>query len=143
EVNKKQKLRLIQKLKNIFGNLNDKTVGVLGLSFKPNTDDIRDAVSLDVIEQLLVEGTKIKAHDPVAISNTKEVFPQLSYSKDVYDVAKDCDALIIVTEWDEYKKIDFMKMKDLMKDSILIDGRNLFDREELEKLGFHYEGIGR
>jgi len=143
EVNQKQKLRPIQKLKDILGDIRGKTIGILGLSFKSDTDDVREAVSLDIIKQLLAEGAKVRAHDPVAIPNAKKIFPQLSYSEDVYKTGKDCDALILVTEWDEYKKIDFGKMKDLMKKPIIIDGRNLFNREELEKLGFHYEGIGR
>ena len=143
EVNQEQKLRPIQKIKDILGDIRGKTIGILGLSFKPDTDDIRDAASIDIIRALLAEGADVKATDPVATSNMKKMFPKLMYFEDVYETGKDCDALILVTEWDEYKKIDFKKVKDLMKKPIIVDGRNLFNREELEKLGFHYKGIGR
>ncbi|MDO8886353.1 UDP-glucose/GDP-mannose dehydrogenase family protein [Candidatus Oleimmundimicrobium sp.] len=143
KVNDKQKLIPILKLKDILGDIRGKTIGILGLSFIPDTDDIRDAASIDIIRALLAEGADVKATDPVATFNMKKMFPKLMYFEDVYETVKNCDALILVTEWNEYKGIDFAKVKNLMRKPIIIDGRNLFNREELEKLGFYYEGIGR
>ena len=144
-INNFQKLFPLRKLKEIFDSLKDKTVGILGLAFKPNTDDMRLAPSIDIINSLYNEGAKIKAFDPVAMDNAKKVFKGLDieYSENAYDVAEGSDALIIVTEWSEFKYLDLLKIKELMKGNVIIDGRNIYDRKKVEKLGFVYKAVGR
>jgi len=144
-INNHQKLLPVKKLKNIFGTLKEKIIGILGLSFKPNTDDMRLAPSIDIVNALSKEGAIVKAYDPVAMENAKKIFKdvEINYCKNPYETARDCDAIIIVTEWNEFKYLDLIKIKKLMKNNVIIDGRNIFDRKKLEKLGFHYEGIGR
>ncbi len=144
-INEQQKLLPVKKLKEILGSVKDKTIGILGLAFKPGTDDMRLAPSIDIINALHREGAEIKAYDPVAMENAKKVFKNIpvQYCENPYEVAKDSDAIVIVTEWSEFKYMDLMKVKDLMKQQIIIDGRNIFDRKKIEKLGFTYRGVGR
>ena len=123
--------------------IQNKTVAVLGLSFKPNTDDIREARSLLIIKELQKLGVKIKAYDPVAISSAKKVLRKVKYSRDAYSAVKGADILCLVTEWDEFKKLDFKKIKKLMRQPIIVDGRNIYEPERLKKLGFTYIGVGR
>jgi UDPglucose 6-dehydrogenase len=119
-------------------------LGILGLSFKPNTDDMRFAPSVYIINRLLAEGAIIKAFDPVAKGNAKEIFKnKIVYCSNVFETAKNCDALIILTEWDEFKNMDLKKVKNLLKSPIIIDGRNIFNPEKMKKLGFNYYSIGR
>ncbi len=144
EVNEKQKERLTQKIIDVFnGNLKDKKIGILGLSFKPNTDDIREAPSLFIIKRLLQEGAKIKAYDPIAMDNTKLLFPQIVYCKDSYDLAKDCNAIVIVTEWNQFRNLDLIELKKLMKDLFFFDFRNIYEPEKMRNLGFKYFSVGR
>ncbi len=144
-INDFQKLFPVRKLKEIFGSLKDKTIGILGLSFKPNTDDMRLAPSIDIINELHKQGAKIKAYDPVAMDNAKKIFKDIPvvYCDTPYEVTKDSDAIIIVTEWNEFKYLDLLKLKELMKSNVIIDGRNIFDRKKIEKLGFIYKAVGR
>ena len=142
-INEEQKKRFIAKVKEVLWNLSGKTVGVLGLAFKPNTDDMRYAPSLDIIKGLLSEGAKVKVHDPAAIDAARGLLDGVEFCKDLYETAKGADALAIVTEWDEYKKLDLGKLKAVMRNPVLIDGRNVFDPDTVEKLGFVYKGIGR
>jgi UDPglucose 6-dehydrogenase len=143
-INDTQKLKPIENLKKIFGNLKGKVIGILGLAFKPNTDDMRFAPSLDIINGLKNEGCKIKAYDPVAMTLAKKICNMnIEYSETAYDVAKSADAIIIVTEWNEFKFLDLMKIKKAMNDNILIDGRNIYDPKKMYKLGFRYFGVGR
>ncbi len=144
-INDHQKLLPVKKLKNIFGTLNGKIIGILGLSFKPNTDDMRLAPSIDIINALVNEGAIVKAYDPVEIENAKKIFKNIdiTYCESPYEVARESDAIVIVTEWNEFKYLDLIKIKKLMKENVIIDGRNIFDRKKLEKLGFLYKGIGR
>jgi len=116
---------------------------VLGLSFKPGTSDIREARSLLVIEKLQKEGAKIRACDPVAIPEAKKVLKEVDFFENPYKALKGAEALILVTEWEEYKNLDFLKIKSLMKSLLVIDGRNVYNRKKLERLGFIYEGIGK
>ena len=120
-----------------------KTVGILGLSFKPDSDDIREARSLLVISLLEQHGYRVKAYDPLAMKTTAELFPDVTYCADAYEVAAGSDALILVTEWGEFKELDMKKVASLMNNPVLIDGRNLYDPEEMIRAGFIYEGIGR
>ncbi len=145
ETNEQQPKRFIQKIHDALGgdDLKGKTVGILGLAFKANTDDMREAKSLDVIADLLAAGATVKAYDPIAIENTKLVFPQITYGANAYEVATDADALIIVTEWNEFKNLNFERISGLMQRPLILDGRNLYDPERLRRLGFEYHSIGR
>ena len=115
----------------------------MGLSFKPNTDDIRNAPSIEIIKSLYEEGASIRAYDPSAMQKTKSVLSEVKFCKDPYEVCMGCDCLLIVTEWDEFKELDFVKIKRLLKRPLIIDGRNIYDPRTLKKLGFRYIGIGR
>ncbi len=142
-INEEQKKRFVAKVKEVLWNLSGKTIGVLGLAFKPNTDDMRFAPSLDIINGLLSEGAKVKAYDPAAMDAARKLLNNVEFCKDPYDTAKDADALALVTEWEEFEKLDLEKLKTLMRSPILIDGRNVFDPETIQKLGFVYKGMGR
>jgi len=118
-------------------------VAILGLSFKPNTDDLRESRSLLVIEKLKKLGAKIRVYDPVAIPKAKKLLKNVKYTQDVYEVAKGADVLCLVTEWNEFKNLNFRKIKKLMRKPIIVDGRNIYEPKKLKKLGFDYLGIGR
>ena len=143
EINESQKRSFVEKIGKQLWNLKGKTLGVLGLSFKADTDDMRFAPSIDIIRALLKEGAKVKAYDPQAMPIAKEEIPNITFAKDAYEVARDADALLVLTEWSEFKELDFSKMKKLLRQPVIFDGRNLFDRQTLEKLGFEYFAVGR
>lgn len=144
EANENQKERLTKKIIDAFdGKLENKTIGILGLSFKPNTDDIRESPALFVINRLLQQKANIKAFDPAAIENTKNVFPHLEYCQDAYSVAKNADAIVIVTEWNQFRNLDLSKIKKLMKDGFFFDFRNIYEPEKVRNLGFKYFSVGR
>ncbi|MBI5124263.1 MAG: UDP-glucose/GDP-mannose dehydrogenase family protein, partial [Candidatus Omnitrophica bacterium] len=143
-VNKYQKKSVVKKIEELLWNLPKKTVGILGLSFKPGTDDLREAPSLEIIDMLKKEGAHIKAYDPVSMKKAKEILGNgINFCKDAYEAAKDSDCLIVVTEWNEFKELDFKRIKKLMRQPIVIDGRNIYDPKKMKKLGFKYVGIGR
>ena len=142
-INEEQMLRVVKKAEDALWNLRDKKIGILGLAFKPNTDDMRFAPSIAIISALQKEGAIIKAYDPVATERAKMVMPDIEYCRSPYDVAKGVDAIILVTEWDEFKKLDLSKIKDFMRQPVFIDGRNCFDQQRMKELGFIYDGIGR
>lgn len=142
-INEEQMLYVVKKLENLLWNLKNKQIGILGLSFKPNTDDMRFAPSITIINELKKQGATIKAYDPVAMERAKEVMPDIEYCPDAYSVAKNSDGIILVTEWEEFKKLNLKKMKELMRQPVFLDGRNLFEPEEMKKIGFIYTGIGR
>lgn len=143
KINQSQKEVLIGKIKENVWNLENKTIGILGLSFKPNTDDIRYAPSLDIIKSLKGHGVKIKAFDPKAMDRAKRELPGVQFCKSPYGVARNSDCLVVVTEWNEFKELDFKKIKKLLKQPLIIDGRNIYDPGKMKKLGFRYVGIGR
>lgn len=145
EVNEEQKLHLLPKIKRYFDNdLVGKRFAVWGLAFKPNTDDIREAPALYIIKALVGEGAIICAFDPEAMENVKQIMDGvIEYAEGQYDCLKDADALIIATEWNEFRTPDFEKISSYLKDKVIFDGRNLYDLAEMEKLGYHYESIGR
>lgn len=145
EVNTRQRQLIIQKLQGALRIIKGKTVGLLGLAFKPDTDDVRDAPSFDIAKALLKMGAHVKAYDPVAIEAFKAYHPELEviYANDSLDLAEDCDALIVVTEWDEFRQLDLSELYDSMKGSVLIDGRNIFEPTEAQNAGFKYMSIGR
>ena len=142
-INEEQMLSVVKKTENCLWNLRDKRIGVLGLAFKPNTDDMRYAPSITIIRELQKEGATVKAYDPVAMERAKAVMPDIEYCEGPYDVAKDVDAIVLVTEWDEFTKLDLKKVKESMRQPVFIDRRNVFDPQEMEKMGFIYKGIGR
>jgi len=143
EVNRLQKLRVVDKLLALLPDLKDKVIGILGLAFKPNTDDVRDAPALTVIEEILARGGRIQAYDPEAMDEMRKHFPDIKYVASSYDVMKEADALIILTEWNEFRGMNIDYIKSLMKNPILIDTRNIFDPETVMEKGFRYDCIGR
>lgn len=145
DVNTRQKVHLVAKIKNYFDdNLQGKHFAVWGLAFKPNTDDIREAPALYIIEELIKAGASITAYDPEAMENVKNVLgDKIAFSESQYDALKGVDALIIATEWNEFRTPDFLKIVSNMKQKVIFDGRNLFDVAAIKELGFYYESIGR
>jgi UDPglucose 6-dehydrogenase len=143
EINRNQRRRAVMKLRKALGSLNEKTIGILGLSFKPNTDDIRDAAALEIIYLLKNEGAHIRAYDPQAMENAAKLLKNVKLCENPYQVADGADALLLATEWNEFKQIDFLKIKDLLHNPIILDGRNLWDSEHLRAIGFTYIGVGR
>ncbi|MBI4982060.1 MAG: UDP-glucose/GDP-mannose dehydrogenase family protein [Candidatus Omnitrophica bacterium] len=142
-VNEEQKSFYLKKIKDALWVLKDKNIGILGLSFKPNTDDIRSAPSLDIIKSLLQDGAKVRAYDPQAMLKIKNEINGITLCKDPYEVARHADCLLVVTEWDEFKELDFKRLKKQMRCALIIDGRNIYDPEEMSKFGFKYISIGR
>jgi UDPglucose 6-dehydrogenase len=143
EINRDARHAFVAKLESVLGDLEGQRIGVLGLSFKPNTDDMREAPSLDIIGTLLQRGATVGAYDPMAMSNAEALMPDVVYCATPYDVAKRADALLIVTEWNEFKQLNFDKLKQLMHQPIILDGRNLYDPKVMAERGFVYRGIGR
>ncbi len=143
EINRDMRRRTVQRVRQLVGKLNGATVGILGLSFKPNTDDMREAPSVEIIRLLQNEGVRIRAYDPVAMKNAERLLRDVTLCEDVYEVAEGCDALIIVTEWNEFKNLDLQRIKAAMRLPILVDGRNLYDPQIMRSLGFVYRGVGR
>lgn len=143
EINYDQRKRFVTKLRHSLGSFRGKTVGVLGLSFKPNTDDMRDAPSVEIINLLLYEGAEVKAYDPVAMENAQRVLgDSITYCKDPYEVAEAVDALLLVAEWNEFKQLDMERIRGLMRQPVLMDGRNVYDPQRMRELGFTYRGMG-
>ena len=143
QVNRQQSRIVINKLNRLVGPLKGKTIGILGLSFKPDSDDIREASSLAIIRQLEDQDCVIRAYDPVAMGVTAKIKPHLVYCKDAYEAARGADALVLVTEWSEFEKVNMSVIYSLMNQPIIIDGRNFFNPDEMVRQGFIYEGIGR
>lgn len=145
EVNERQKKIIVEKIKKHFGReLENKKIAIWGLSFKPKTDDMREAPSIVIINELLKLGAKITAFDPVAIPNAKKIFgSKIKFAKNQYEALKEADALVLVTEWQEFREPDFNYIKTLMRTPVIFDGRNIYNPEKLKKLGFIYYGIGR
>ncbi|MBW2976318.1 UDP-glucose/GDP-mannose dehydrogenase family protein [Candidatus Woesearchaeota archaeon] len=142
EINETQKKNFIEKIKNKM-DISGKTFGVLGLSFKPNTDDMRFAPSIYIIKELQKEGGKVKAYDPEAMEKAKEVLDNVEFCTDPYGAAEDSDALLILTEWNEFKELDLGKVKSLLNKPLIFDGRNIYNPKELKEEGFTYISIGR
>ncbi len=143
DINRNQRRRVVVKLRRALGTLDQKVIGVLGLSFKPNTDDIREAPSLEVIHLLENEGATIQAYDPQAMPNAATVLPRVRLCKNPYEVADGADALLLATEWNEFKQLDFGRIRELMRSPVLMDSRNLWEPEQVRAYGFTYFSIGR
>jgi UDPglucose 6-dehydrogenase len=143
-INERQKRSIVQKLKKHMPVLEGKTIAIWGLAFKPRTDDVREAPAVTVIEMLKREYAHVRAFDPEAMENTRRLFgDQVYFAKDAYDALEGADALLILTEWDEFREPDFGRMRELLKQPLVIDGRNIFNPEEVRALGFTYSGMGR
>jgi len=142
DINQNQRRRAVQKVEKALGGLKGKTIGLLGLSFKPNTDDTRDAPALDIARMLLESGAVVQAFDPQAMEVSKKEIPQLQLRKNPYETAEAVDALILATEWNEFKSLDFERIKANMKGNVILDGRNIWDGTELYEMGFTYFGMG-
>jgi len=145
DVNTAQRLMVIQKLQEKLYILKGRTIGFLGLAFKPDTDDLRDAPSLHIAERLLQMGARVKAFDPIAMQACREQRPDLKlrYCDSESELAEDCDALVVITEWDRFRSLDLAPLAIAMKTPILVDGRNIFNPEAAMAAGFDYTGIGR
>jgi UDPglucose 6-dehydrogenase len=143
DINEGQKEFFLQKIKDVLWIIKDKTIGLLGLSFKPNTDDVRNALSIPIIKALQQEGARIKAYDPQAVKKAKGVLGKVEFCQDAYEVCRGSDCLLIITEWSEFKELDFRKVKRLLKRPLIIDGRNIYEPKNMKKLGFTYISMGR
>jgi UDPglucose 6-dehydrogenase len=143
EVNETQKTRMVGKVKEALGGLKGMTIGILGLSFKPNTDDIRESSAVPIIQGLLDEGARVKAFDPAAMEEARVLFPEVEYGADTYDVAKGSDALVLVTEWNQFRRLDMERIKSIMRSPVFIDLRNVYDPDQMKALGFKYSCVGR
>jgi UDPglucose 6-dehydrogenase len=144
DINRDQRMLVIDKLRDGLDELQDKVVGLLGLAFKPNTDDLRDAPSVDIARVLLAAGTHVRAYDPAAMEGARVKLPEVEYMKDAYGVAAGADALVVVTEWNEFRHLDMARVKASMRGhAVIVDGRNIYDPAVMRGHGFTYRGIGR
>ncbi len=150
DINHDQRRLVVTKLTSILGSLRGCTIGVLGLAFKPNTDDMREAASVDIIRWVTSQGADVRVYDPVAMTTGREALEhegvrmeQVQFCADVYEVAQGADALVIVTEWNEFKSLDMLQIRATMRRPVVIDGRNVYEATEMNRLGFIYRGMGR
>ena len=141
--NERTKARMLEKIRKAAGPLSGKTAAVLGLSFKPETDDIRESPALAVVGGLLESGVRVRAFDPAAVENTKAVFPQLDYARDAYDCARGADFVVLATEWNEFRALDLEQLGEAVRSRTMIDLRNVYDPKELRAAGWNYTGVGR
>jgi UDPglucose 6-dehydrogenase len=143
EINRDQRRQVVQKLRDLLGTLRDTKIGLLGLAFKPNTDDMRDAPSIEVAHMLLREGAHLVGYDPVAHPVAQRVIPELPLAASPYELAVGCDALVLLTEWNEFKHLDLSRLRSLMRTPVFVDGRNVYEPQAMREAGFLYRGIGR
>ncbi len=142
-VNEQQRKVMVQKIKKAVGKLSDKTIAILGLAFKPNTDDMREAPAVDIIEALQAEGAKIRAYDPVAIHEAKKVLKNVEFCEETYETLEGADALIFMTEWNQFRSLDLDKIRNLLRTPIVLDLRNIYDPQRMREKGFQYYSVGR
>jgi UDPglucose 6-dehydrogenase len=143
DINRDQRMLVIDKLRECIEELPGSVIGLLGLSFKPNTDDLREAPSLDIARVLLAAGVEVRAYDPAAMERARVLIPQIEYMKDGYEVAAGADAVVLVTEWNEFRQLDLERLRNVMRKPVIIDGRNIYEPATMRSLGFTYRGIGR
>ena len=143
DINRDQRMLVIDKLRECLEELPGRVIGLLGLAFKPNTDDMREAPSIDIAKVLLAAGSEVRAFDPAAMERSRLLLPEVEYLKDAYQVAAGADALVLVTEWNEFRHLDMARVKQLMRRPVIVDGRNIYDPALMRSLGFTYRGIGR
>ena len=142
-INELQRHWFVSLIEEKLWNIKDKTIGVWGLAFKPNTDDIRNAAALEIIALLQAEGAKIKVYDPKALENARKALRGVTFAANPYAAAEDCDCLLLLTEWPEFKDVDFIQIRDAMRQTVIFDGRNFLDAAKLREIGFEYFGTGR
>jgi UDPglucose 6-dehydrogenase len=138
---RKEAVKVVEQM--VGGSLKGKTIGLLGLAFKPNTDDMRDAPSIDISEELIEAGAKVRGYDPVAMNVARPILPAVEMYDEPYKLAEGCDALMIITEWNEFKQLDLDKVKNLLKAPVIYDGRNIYEPGRMKEMGFTYRAIGR
>ncbi len=143
EVNKRQRLAMIPKIEKLVGDLKGKTIAILGLSFKPETDDMRESPAIEIIEELVNRGAEVKAYDPVAIEEAKKVLPEIIYAENEYQAIEGADAMVFMTEWNQFRALDMAKVKKLLKSPKIADLRNIYEPSDMRELGFEYIGVGR
>lgn len=143
EVNERQRSRMIPKIEKLLGGLQGKTLAILGLAFKPETDDMREAPSVDIIRGLVERGAVIKAYDPVAVPEAKKILPDIAYTGDEYEAVTGADALVFMTEWNQFRALDMKRIKELMRTPKIADLRNIYEPDSIRELGFDYVGVGR
>ncbi len=143
DVNYSRRSEAVRRLDRMVGGLKGKTVGLFGLAFKPNTDDMREAPSIDIVEHLTKAGAKIRGYDPVAMDVARPLLPAVEMFKDPYEMARGCDAVMIVTEWNEFKQLDLDQLKSALNAPVVFDGRNIYDPRVMKEKGFVYESMGR
>ncbi len=143
EVNRRQRKAMVPKIEKLVGGVRGKTIAILGLAFKPETDDMREAPSVDIIRALLKNGATVRAYDPVAMTEASQILPDVMYAEDEYEAVADADALVFVTEWNQFRALDMGRIRDLMKSARIADLRNIYDPELMRELGFEYTGVGR
>jgi UDPglucose 6-dehydrogenase len=143
DINRDQRRLAVEKLRECLGTLRGQVIGLFGLSFKPNTDDMREAPSLEIAAELLKKGATVRAYDPAAVEKAKVLLPGIEYRRNAYAVARGADGVVLVTEWNEFRHLDMAKLKRTMRRPVLVDGRNIYDPAHMRGLGFVYRGIGR
>ena len=143
EANERQRDAMIPKIEKLVGDLRGKHIGVLGLSFKPETDDMRESPATDIIKELVSRGATVKAFDPVAMGEARHYLPDISYAVDEYDAINGADALVIITEWNQFRALDMEKVKELLRSPKIADLRNIYEPQDMRELGFEYVGVGR
>ena len=143
EINQDRRSQLVEKTRELLGSLEGKEVSLLGLTFKPNTDDLREAPALDVAELLQREGAQVRAYDPVGMERASQLVPEIEMAQDAYALADQADAIIVCTEWNEFLQLDLERIHDLMRQPVIIDGRNIYDPKQMARLGFRYLGFGQ
>jgi UDPglucose 6-dehydrogenase len=143
DINRDQRMLVIDKLRECLESLTGSVIGLLGLAFKPNTDDLREAPSIDIAKVLLAAGAHVRAFDPAAMDRARGILPEIEYMEDAYEVAAGADALVVVTEWNEFRHLDLDRLKESMRKPVVVDGRNIYDPMVMRRLGFTYRGIGR
>ncbi len=143
EINQFQREAALLKLERALDDLNGKTIGLLGLSFKPNTDDMRESPSISIAKMAIDRGARVRGYDPVAMKVAARVIPEIELMKNAYEVADGCDALVVVTDWNEFKNLDMVRIYELMNQPVIVDGRNIYDPQTMKAMGFNYQGVGR
>ena len=143
EVNYDRRKDAVKSVEKMLGGLKGKTIGLLGLAFKPNTDDMRDAPAITISEELVKAGAKVRAYDPVAMEVARPILPAVDMFEEPYTMAAGCDALMVITEWNEFKQLDLEKVKNLLKSPIIYDGRNIYEPGRMKEMGFTYRAVGR
>ncbi len=143
EANERQRDAMIPKIEKLVGDLNGKKIGMLGLSFKPETDDMRESPAIEIVAELIKRGASIKAFDPVAMEESKHYISGIEYAHDEYDAIAGADAMVIVTEWNQFRALDLERVKSLLTAPKIADLRNIYEPKEMRELGFEYVGVGR